>query len=32
MDTIFQKMYGIAKMQENMMLFGSGINFYGGPG
>jgi hypothetical protein len=26
------KMYGITKMQEYMMLFGSGINFYGGPG
>jgi hypothetical protein len=26
------KMHGITKMQENMMLFGSGINFYGGPG
>ena len=26
------KMHGMAKMQEYMMLFGSGINFYGGPG
>jgi hypothetical protein len=26
------KMHGITKMQEYMMLFGSGINFYGGPG
>jgi hypothetical protein len=25
-------MHGITKMQEYMMLFGSGINFYGGPG
>ncbi len=25
-------MHGIAKMQEYMPLFGSGINFYGGPG
>jgi hypothetical protein len=26
------KMYGMTKMQEYMKLFGSGINFYGGPG
>ncbi len=26
------KMHGITKMHEYMMLFGSGINFYGGPG
>ena len=26
------KMHGMTKMQEYMMLFGSGINFYGGPG
>jgi hypothetical protein len=26
------KMHGITKMQEYMMLLGSGINFYGGPG
>ncbi len=26
------KIHGITKMQEYMMLFGSGINFYGGPG
>jgi hypothetical protein len=26
------KMHGITKMQEYMKLFGSGINFYGGPG
>jgi hypothetical protein len=26
------KMHGITKMQEYMMLFGRGINFYGGPG
>jgi hypothetical protein len=26
------KVHGITKMQEYMMLFGSGINFYGGPG
>jgi hypothetical protein len=26
------KMHGIIKLQEYMMLFGSGINFYGGPG
>ncbi len=32
MDTIFQKMHGITKMLEYMKLFGSGINFYGGPG
>jgi hypothetical protein len=25
------KMHGITKMQEYMMLFGSGINFFGGP-
>jgi hypothetical protein len=25
-------MHGITKMQEYMMLFGSRINFYGGPG
>jgi hypothetical protein len=25
-------MHGITKMQEYMTLFGSGINFYGGPG
>ncbi len=25
-------MHGISKMQEYMMLFGSGINYYGGPG
>jgi hypothetical protein len=25
-------MHGITKMQEYMMLFGSGIKFYGGPG
>jgi hypothetical protein len=25
-------MHGITSMQEYMMLFGSGINFYGGPG
>jgi hypothetical protein len=25
-------MHGIAKMQEYMTLFGSGINFYGGLG
>jgi hypothetical protein len=25
-------MHRIAKMQEYMKLFGSGINFYGGPG
>ena len=25
-------MHGITKMQEYMKLFGSGINFYGGPG
>jgi hypothetical protein len=25
-------MHGVAKMQEYMKLFGSGINFYGGPG
>jgi hypothetical protein len=25
------KMHGITKMQEYMTLFGSGINFYGGP-
>jgi hypothetical protein len=25
-------MHAITKMQEYMMLFGSGINFYGGPG
>jgi hypothetical protein len=25
-------MHGITKMQEYMLLFGSGINFYGGPG
>jgi hypothetical protein len=32
MDTIFQKMHGMTKMQEYMKLFGRGINFYGGPG
>ncbi len=26
------KMHGITKMQEYMKIFGSGINFYGGPG
>jgi hypothetical protein len=26
------KMHGITKMQEYIMLFGSGVNFYGGPG
>ncbi len=26
------KMHGITKLQEYMTLFGSGINFYGGPG
>jgi hypothetical protein len=26
------KMHGITKMQDYMMLFGSGINFYGGAG
>jgi hypothetical protein len=26
------KMHGMTKMQEYMKLFGSGINFYGGPG
>ena len=26
------KMHGMTKMQDNMILFGSGINFYGGPG
>ncbi len=26
------KLYGITNMQEYMTLFGSGINFYGGPG
>jgi hypothetical protein len=26
------KMHGITKIQEYMMLFGSGINFYGGSG
>ncbi len=26
------KMHRITKMQEYMTLFGSGINFYGGPG
>jgi hypothetical protein len=26
------KMHEMTKMQEYMMLFGSGINFYGGPG
>jgi hypothetical protein len=26
------KMHGINTMQEYMKLFGSGINFYGGPG
>jgi hypothetical protein len=26
------KMHGITKIQEHMKLFGSGINFYGGPG
>jgi hypothetical protein len=26
------KMHGITKWQEYMKLFGSGINFYGGPG
>ncbi len=26
------KMHGITKMQEYMALFGSGINFYDGPG
>ena len=26
------KMHGITKMQTYMQLFGSGINFYGGPG
>ena len=26
------KMHGMTKMQEYMRLFGSGINFYGGPG
>jgi hypothetical protein len=26
------KMHGMTKMQEYMTLFGSGINFYGGPG
>jgi hypothetical protein len=25
-------MHGITKMQEYVMLFGSEINFYGGPG
>ena len=25
-------MHGMTKMQEYMKLFGSGINFYGGPG
>ncbi len=25
-------MHGITKVQEYMKLFGSGINFYGGPG
>jgi len=25
------KMHGMTKMQEYMKLFGSGINFYGGP-
>ncbi len=25
-------MHGITKMQQYMKLFGSGINFYGGPG
>ncbi len=25
-------MHGITKMWEYMMLFGSGTNFYGGPG
>jgi len=26
------KMHGMTKMQEYMKLFGSGMNFYGGPG
>ncbi len=26
------KMHGITKMQEYIKLFGSGMNFYGGPG
>ncbi len=26
------KMHGMTKMQSNIKLFGSGINFYGGPG
>ncbi len=26
------KMHGMTKMQEYMKLFGSGTNFYGGPG
>ena len=25
-------MHGMTKMQEYMKLFGSGMNFYGGPG
>jgi hypothetical protein len=25
-------MHGMTKMQEYMKLFGSGVNFYGGPG
>jgi hypothetical protein len=32
MDTVFPKMHGITKMQEYIKLFGSGMNFYGGPG
>jgi hypothetical protein len=32
MDTVFQKMHGITKMQEYIKIFGSGMNFYGGPG
>jgi hypothetical protein len=31
-DCNLPKMYGITKMQEYMMLFGSGFYFYGGPG
>ncbi len=31
-EYIIPKMHGMMKMQDYMILFGSGINFYGGPG
>jgi hypothetical protein len=32
MNTIIQKCMELLKSKEYMTLFGSGINFYGGPG